>query len=116
MRAGDDAAPAVIGADYIAEQNGEEPEPVYLPLEKPLTSSDADATISMRELEDGRVAILVYTSLESLVVHCGDLQPWASVLPDQLGDIQARSGADMVAWDEPLPPEQRSDSAGGDQR
>ncbi|WP_246025486.1 SAV_915 family protein [Saccharopolyspora antimicrobica] len=104
----------MIGADYIAEQNGEEPEPVFVPLEKRLLSRDKDATIELRRLTDGRLAVVAFTSLEALVHSCGNLQPWASLPADQVSEIQARSGADLVIWDAELPADQRRDAGGAD--
>src|SRR5690606_10922470 len=84
MHQGDDqAAPAVIGADYVAEANGEEVEPVFVPLAERLLSRDRDVTVELRRLEDGRLAVLAYSSLDSLVASCGDLQPWASLPADK---------------------------------
>lgn len=109
----DEPAPAVIGADYIAEQNGEEVVVLFVPLEKRLLEGDKEATVSLRRLEDGRLAVLAYTSLDALVAACGNLQPWASMPSDSVMELQSQSGADLVLWDEALPPDQRSDSAPG---
>lgn len=108
-----DAAPSVIGADYMAEMNDEPAVEVYVPLEKRKLEGDREMTISMRQLEDKRLAVLAYTSLKALVAACGDLQPWAQMRSDSVNEIQVRSGADLVLWDEALPPEQRSDSDQG---
>lgn len=110
MQGQGDAAPSVIGADYMAEMNGEPAVEVYVPLEKRMLEGDQDVTISMRQLEDGRLAVLVYTSLDALIAACGNLQPWASIPSDSLDEIQVRSGADMILWDEMLPADQRSDA------
>ncbi|MCI2423462.1 hypothetical protein MOQ72_39230 [Saccharopolyspora sp. K220] len=112
MRDHGDVAPSVIGADYVAEANGEEPEPAFVPLEQRLLSQDKDATVELRRLEDGRLAVLAYTSLEALVHSCGDLQPWASLPADKVAEIQQRSGADLVLWDAELPADQRRDAGG----
>lgn|SRR5690606_7672775 len=117
MHQGDDqAAPAVIGADYVAEANGEEVEPVFVPLAERLLSRDRDVTVELRRLEDGRLAVLAYSSLDSLVASCGDLQPWASLPADKIAEIQQCSGADLVLWDAALPEDQRRDSTGGTTR
>ncbi len=104
-------APSVIGADYMEEKNGEEPELVYVPTQRVLRD-DSEVTVELRRLEDGRTAVLAYTSQEALVSNCGDLQPWASLPSDKVREIQERSGANMTLWDAALPDEQRNDSEG----
>ncbi|GAB3549135.1 hypothetical protein J2S53_004145 [Actinopolyspora lacussalsi] len=101
-------APAVIGADYIAEREGVEPTTAYLPSKRVL-KQDTEVTLDLRRLADGRLAVLAYSSLDSLVACCGELQPWASLPMDKVEEIQRRSGADLVIWDALLPDEQRND-------
>lgn len=112
MRDHESVAPSVIGADYVAEANGEEPESAFVPLAERFLSRDKDVTVELRRLEDGRLAVLAFSSLEALVVGCGDLQPWASLPADKVAEIQQHSGADLVLWDAVLPDDQRNDSAG----
>ncbi|MHA6797918.1 SAV_915 family protein [Bounagaea algeriensis] len=111
MQERDGAAPSVIGADYVAEINDEPAELVYVPCERVLRG-DTEVTVELRRLEDGRTAVVAYTSLDSLVQNCGDLQPWASLPSDKVQEIQERSGADVVLWDVALPADQRNDSEG----
>lgn len=99
-------APSVIGPDYVAEQNGREPTLVYLPSERML-KHDSEATVELRQLEDGRLAVLAYSSLDALVGNCGELQPWVSLPSDKVAEIQQQSGADLVIWDAALPEDQR---------
>ncbi|MGJ7908868.1 SAV_915 family protein [Actinopolyspora sp. H202] len=108
LRQHESEAPAVIGADYIAEREGVEPTPAYLPSKRVL-KQDTEVTFDLRRLADGRLAVLAYSSLDSLVSCCGELQPWASLPMDKVEEIQRRSGADLVLWDAQLPDEQRND-------
>ncbi|WP_019855389.1 SAV_915 family protein [Actinopolyspora mortivallis] len=101
-------APAVIGADYIAEREGVEPPQAYLPSKRVL-KEDTEVTFDLRGLADGRLAVLAYSSLDSLVACCGELQPWASLPKDRVEEVRRRSGADLVIWDAQLPEEQRND-------
>lgn len=114
MQPQDDVAPSVIGADYVAEKNGETPDVVYVPTERVLRGA-TEVTVELRRLEDGRTAVVAYTSLESLVSNCGDLQPWASLASDKVGEIQEQSGAEVVLWDVALPDDERKDSEGATQ-
>ncbi|MBE9376399.1 hypothetical protein IQ251_18260 [Saccharopolyspora sp. HNM0983] len=111
MQGQGDAAPSVIGADYMAEVNGEPAVVVYVPCERVLRG-DTEVTVELRQLEDGRTAVLAYTSLDALVENCGDLQPWASLPSDKVQHIQESSGAEVLLWDAALPAEQRKDSEG----
>ncbi len=109
-----EAAPSVIGADYMAEKNGDEPTLVYVPTERVLRG-DTEVTVEIRQLEDGGTAVVAYTSLDSLVSNCGDLQPWVSLPEDKVQEIQEQSGADVVVWDVALPASERNDSEGATQ-
>ncbi len=110
-----DAAPSVIGADYVAEINDEPAELVYVPCERVLRG-DTEVTVELRRLQDGRTAVVAYTSLEALVENCGDLQPWASLPSDKVQEVQEHSGAEVVLWDVALPADQRNDSEGAAER
>lgn len=115
MQERENVAPSVIGADYAAEVNGEPAELVYVPCERVLRG-DTEVTVELRRLEDGRTVVVAFTSLESLVENCGDLQPWASLPSDKVQEIQEHSGAEVVLWDVALPAEQRNDSEGEAER
>lgn len=103
---GQSVAPAVIGADFVVEDT--EPVLVYLPSEQ-LGKDDTHATIEFRRIDDGRLAVLAYTSLETLVNGCGEHQPWVQLSNDKIDGIVTESGADVVLWDAELPAEQRRD-------
>lgn len=115
MQERDNAAPSVIGADYVAEMNGEPAVEAYVPCERVLRG-DTEVTVELRRLQDGRTAVLAYTSLDALVESCGDLQPWVSLPSDEVHEIQQRSGAEVLLWDAALPSDQRNDSEGAAKR
>lgn len=107
----DTAAPPTIGPDFVADE-ADEVENVYLPSER-VHHGDEEATVELRRLEDGRLVVLAYTSLESLVEGCGERQPWLSVRSDYLQQIVADSGATEVLWNAVLPDDQRQDAQAG---
>lgn len=47
---------------------------VYLPCAP--VQSKGELTIDLRSTQDGRLALLVYSSMDRLVAHCGPAQPW----------------------------------------
>ncbi|MQA86712.1 MAG: hypothetical protein GEV03_19285 [Streptosporangiales bacterium] len=63
--------------------------------------------LELRNIDDGRVAMLAFSSLEQLVEGCGEEQPWVAVPMDRVDELQRLSGADLVLWNVPLSPELR---------
>lgn len=79
------------------------PPVLYLPT-KP--DPDPEVTkIEMRELEDGRVALMAYTALDRLARCCGPHQPWVLYRTDALGELRETSPYDVIALDQPIPEE-----------
>lgn len=103
----DGPAPPVIGLGFTDEAAQEEV--VYLPSER-VQRGDQEATVELRRLEDGRLVVLAYTSLEALVEGCGERQPWLSVRSPYLEQIVADSWASEVLWNAVLPDDQRQDA------
>lgn len=108
LRAHEDAAPSVIGAEHVAPLDGEEerPDTVYVPSER-VTKRDAEVTLELRPTTGGDRALLAFTSLKELVEGCGDGQAWVAVRGEQVDELRERSGADVVLWDAALPVEER---------
>lgn len=107
MRAHENVAPSVIGAEYMAplDDDDQMPETAYLPTDR--ASTDDDVELELRDTTDGNRALLAFTSLDQLVAGCGDGQPWVAVPGQHVNDIKARSGSDVVLWDTALPLEDR---------
>ncbi|KQT94120.1 hypothetical protein ASG49_04205 [Marmoricola sp. Leaf446] len=83
------------------------PPVVYLPCRAPIPG--ADPTVEMRRLEDGRVALLLYTALDRLARCCGDDQPWALYRTEDLDALQRDTPFDVVMVDQELPAHLRHD-------
>lgn len=81
------------------------PETAYLPTDR--ASTDDDVELELRDTTDGHRALLAFSSLDQLVAGCGDGQPWIAVHGENVADIKARSGSDVVLWDAALPLEDR---------
>ncbi|OLT48595.1 hypothetical protein BJF85_12240 [Saccharomonospora sp. CUA-673] len=83
----------------------EAPQVVYVPTAAPLRGGDL--SVVLRELEGDTTALLVYSSLRSLVDGCGEDQPWTAFYTAALEELQVQVGADLVLWDMTLAPEIR---------
>ncbi len=68
--------------------------------------------LALKPLEDGRLAMLVFTSLDLLVAGCGEQQPWVALSETQVEEAFYASSADVVAVDAGLTPEQRWGAGG----
>lgn len=74
---------------------------LYLPLQR--SSEGADRIVDLRILRDGRVGLTAYTSLRSLVDHCGDNQPWGLIDDKGLAEIRLSTSIDVILLDAELP-------------
>ena len=79
---------------------------VYVPCTA-RDSGRSEIQIALKPLEDGRLAMLVFTSLDLLVTGCGEQQPWVALPESALEDTFRSSAADVVAVDAGLTAEQR---------
>lgn len=86
--------------------NGARARFVYVPTQRG-SLADQQVTLELRHTVDGRVALLAYTDLDSLVAGCGEAQPWVAVPEERVGELLRLSGAEAVLWDVALWPEQR---------
>lgn len=99
----EDAAPSADNENivYVASQ--------------PLRRGETEATLEMRETDDGQVAVMVYSSLETLVAGAGPTQPWIAVPRERVEELVRRSGASGVLLDTVIPPGVRHGDAEGPQ-
>lgn len=82
---------------------------MYVPSER-LEPGATEVTVELRRTDDARLAVLAYSSLQSLVECCGESQPWVSLPPEKITEVVGESQADVVLWDSHLPGEQRRDT------
>ncbi|MQA86715.1 MAG: hypothetical protein GEV03_19300 [Streptosporangiales bacterium] len=99
-------APAVIGQEFAGGGIRERSSVAYIPSRR-VRRGDAEAMLELRNTEDGRVAMLAFSSLEQLVDGCGEAQPWVAVPIDRIEEMQRLSGADLVLWNVELSSELR---------
>lgn len=99
----------MIDSRYGLEDDDSGPEVVYVPSKR-LEPRVTEVTVELRRTEDGRLAVLAYSSLQSLVECCGEAQPWVSLPPEKITEVVGESQADVVLWDAHLPGEQRRDT------
>ena len=81
-------------------------EVVFLPANEP-SSGDSRAQLQLRRMEDGRLALLAYTSLELLVAGCGPRQAWIAAPVDDLETLMPLAGFEVIALDVDLPEDWR---------
>jgi hypothetical protein len=107
-------APGLIGASSNGwpetPPDGSQPvaQVVYLPAKR-YRPGDTTAQFELRYLDDGRPALLAYSSLDLLVAGCGDAQPWVAVrleTADGLDQLAQICGA-VALWDVNIPAEAR---------
>lgn len=108
-----DVAPEVItgGPDEHAPVPGDL---AYVPTQVELSPGDENATLKLATTTDGELAALAYSSLEELVRCCGDQHPWVSFRTERIDALPSVTGADVLLWNEELPPELRRDAADND--
>lgn len=85
---------------------------VFVPTQR-VRPGDAEFSVELRTLTDGRLALLAYSSLESLVECCGPAQPWAEVPAERLEGLRVMVQAAVVLVDTPLEDEVRHTESGG---
>lgn len=83
------------------------PPVLYLPLHR--QSGEEHQYVEVRELKDGRMALLAYTSLDRLGACCGDEQPWVLVHTEKLDEIKRAQPFDVVLFDLEIPEQYRSE-------
>lgn len=79
------------------------PPVLYLPAEP--GASESGARVEMRQLQDGRTALLAYTALDRLARCCGPHQPWVLYRTEMLDTLRLMNPFDVVVFDQPLPEE-----------
>ncbi|MFD0856975.1 SAV_915 family protein [Actinomadura adrarensis] len=83
---------------------------VYVPTEAEVSREDENATLKLATTTSGERAALAYSSLEHLVRCCGDQHPWVAFRTERIDALPDITGADVLLWDEELPPELRRES------
>lgn len=83
------------------------PSTLYLPTGTPTGRPEADhntaASIELRHTDDGKVALIAFSSLDLLVECCGRFQAWVLVSTKHLPKIHAARPYDVIVLDSPLP-------------
>lgn len=70
-------------------------------------SGDGDTDLELRATARRGVAVVAYTSLNTLVPACGWGQPWAAMHPERLHRSADALGANLVALDVTIPEQHR---------
>lgn len=75
---------------------------MYLPS-RPFRAGQDQAELEMQPMPGERLAVMAYTSRQSLEIGCGEQQPWVSVPAGLMADVRRQAGADTICLDTPLP-------------
>ncbi len=102
-----EVAPEVIVGGPDASVAGDT---AFVPTEAELSPGDENATVKLVHTVDGGLAVLAYSSLERLVRCCGDRHPWVAFRTENIDALPGVAGADLLLWNEELPPELRRDA------
>lgn len=90
----------------LSDQGTTVPPVVYVPAQR-VREGDTGTTLELRQLTDGTLVLVAYSSLDRLVASCGEYQPWALVTAPQLEQLQPYAGFETVVLDAELPEELR---------
>lgn len=104
-----DPTPPVINGERSGAASDDEDsgaELAYIPC-RTVRDGDQEAYLELRPLEDGRLAMLAYSSLDHLIAGCGEVQPWVAIPRHHVSEYENQSGSDVVVWDTELPEELR---------
>ena len=85
------------------------PPVLYLPLS--IRSTPQEQLVEIRELRDGRKALLAYTALDRLLSLAGPLQPWVLMRTEDLAEVKRQQPYDVVVFDLDVPAQYRRDGA-----
>lgn len=90
-------------ADSGRSSPGRPPIPPALYLPSTGASNTRGAEIELRQMRDGRVALLAYTALDRLARCLGPNQPWVLYLTENLDQLEAVQSYDVIYLDTPVP-------------
>ena len=84
-------------------ESGRPPIPPALYLPSTGASNTRGAEIELRQMRDGRVALLAYTALDRLARCLGPNQPWVLYPTENLDQLEAVQSYDVIYLDTPVP-------------
>jgi hypothetical protein len=78
------------------------PTEIYVATRRPPEGA-AVVYLELRRLDDGRLALMAYSSLDLLVECCGRDQAWVRLVTDELPQVRDYADFDVVALDAMVP-------------
>ncbi len=79
---------------------------VYVPS-RPYQDGHEQAQVELQPMPGDRLALMIYSSQQSLVTGCGPDQPWVAIPAGLVSEARRQSGAHTVCLDTPLPQDLR---------
>lgn len=96
-------SPSTIQPETFGTDDDQAPTMVWMPTAHAMRGEDIPPFV-LRELDDGRLVMLAYTTQEAFVEGCGTQQPYVTVLTGAVQAFQHAVEADEVLWDAILHP------------
>lgn len=93
----------------VTEQTEQTVVPPVLHLPLSAQSTERHQYVEVRQLKDGRMALLAYTALDRLGECCGDQQPWILLKTEELENLKVSQPFDVVVFDMAVPEQFRVD-------
>lgn len=75
---------------------------VYVPS-LPFKHGEDQAKLELQPMQGDRLALMAYSSEQSLIAGCGQEQPWVSIPAGLISVARQQSGAHTICLDTPLP-------------
>ena len=82
------------------------PPMLYLPV---VEHVEKGPVAVVKQLVDGRRALLAYTALDRLAQRCGPQQPWVLLSTTELDEVMKQQPFDVVGFDLKIPDHQLKD-------
>lgn len=75
---------------------------VYVPS-RPFEAGQEQALLELQPMPGDRLALMAYSSQESLIAGCGQEQPWVVLPAGLVSEARRQAGAHIICLDTPLP-------------
>ena len=86
------------------------PPVVYVPC-APLDQDDEGLSVDLRRTREGKLALLVYSALDRLIICCGEQQPWVVLPTANLEKIRENTDFELILLDIEIPDDFRRHGA-----
>jgi hypothetical protein len=96
-------SPSTIEPETFGTDDEQAPTVLWIPTAQAMRGEEIPP-LALRELEDGQLVMLAYSSEQAFVEGCGAEQPYVTVVAGAIQAFQYAAGAEGVLWDAVLHP------------